>query len=417
MNSPIPPTETPGLRVAFLNPDLWVGGSTIFALNLGGELLRRGIPAEVFSLDVTHSLEADFRNAGVPVTRMPRRGMIFEDRTALILEALRRFEPTVVLACVGFGPCEVLPYLPTGVARVGLVHAVHPGIFTEAANYLPWFDRIAGVSGAVADEVKSRLRFAPERVMSIDLGVPISPPRTPSPPGNPLRILYLGRLEEPSKRVRMFPRILARLRESGIPFHWTVAGIGPELEFLQAQMKSGADQRVEFAGLIPYAQVPALLARHDVILLTSSTETFSLSLHEAMGAGLVPVASDIPGRVSEVVTSETGRRVPMDSPEGYADAIVWLHAHRAEMNSMSQAARRKIAEEHSMDRMADRWEAWMKVLVPTQRPVWPSQFKIRAPVGRDRLLRYQPFFRAIWLLAGRTRSTLSGLRRRPDQEV
>jgi glycosyltransferase involved in cell wall biosynthesis len=370
-----------GHRVAFLNYDLWAGGSTVFSLTLGSELQRRGIPAHVFSMHRRHPLIEDFGSAGLAVTRPEHEHWILEDRLAFILRAIRAFEPTAIVACLGFETCETLRYIPSSVARIGMIHATHAGSFEWIDDYAQWLDLIVGVSRAVEDEIKTSVRFPEERITSVELGVPI--PETShklSDSNEPLKVLYLGRLEEGSKRVRLFPRILRRLRELGVPFHWTIAGVGPERGFLEAEMTSVPNQAVSFAGLINYRDVPKLLAEHDVILLTSDSETFSLTLHEAMAAGLVPVASDIPGRVGEIVTPETGKPVPPNEPEAYADAIAWLHGHRAELALMSKASRKMIAENSSASAMTERWLKLLARFTPNPNADWVERLSFRKPV-------------------------------------
>jgi len=47
--------------------------------------------------------------------------------------------------------------------------------------------------------------------------------------------------------------------------------------------------------------VPEFLLNNDVFVLLSDTEGLPLSLIEAMGHGLVPIASDIPSGVAELI--------------------------------------------------------------------------------------------------------------------
>jgi hypothetical protein len=172
----------------------------------------------------------------------------------------------------------------------------------------------------------------------------------------PLRILYLGRLDREQKRVHLFPAILEQLQSSGIPFHWTLAGDGPESAALQARMQGGGpEQIVSFIGTVPYADVPRILSEHDVFLLASDYEGLPLSLLEAMGAGLAPVVSDLPSGIRELVDETTGKRVAPGNLRGYAEAIVWLHEHRGELRRFSENAQRRVRGEFSIAAMAGRW--------------------------------------------------------------
>jgi glycosyltransferase involved in cell wall biosynthesis len=197
----------------------------------------------------------------------------------------------------------------------------------------------------------------------------------------PLRILYLGRLEQIQKRVRLFPVILRQLKDAGIPFNWTIAGDGPERSALEQQMKDTAsDQRVSFVGKVAYADVPKLLANHDVFLLASDYEGLPLSLLEAAGHGLVPVVSDLPSGIREIVDETTGIRVAPENVAGYAAAVIRLHQQRDQLEALSRGAREKVQGAFSVTAMTDRWLAAIPVATP-QTPVWPREFKIQPILG------------------------------------
>ena len=377
MNSSLPQP-----RVAFIHLDLQMGGGLIFTLNLACELMRRGVCCEVFSLRETNRLQSDFARLGMPVHSVPGERLIFEDRVAALLEKVKAFRPTAVVAGSGGETCEVLRYLPGGVSRIYVVHLALAPTIAEAALYWREVDLFVGVSDLVCDGLKKTLQGKPVKIHCIEPGIPVSKKQARSEAilaGEPLRLLYLGRLDEEAKRVRMFPAIFQRLQALGIPFTWTIAGDGPERTFLESRMVSTQpDQKVGFRGVIPYGEVPQLLAEHDVFLLTSDSESFCLSLHEAMACGLTPVVGEIPGHVSEVVTPETGRRVPLEPAEGYADAVVWLHQHRAETVRLAAAARESIGKRYSLETLGEHWMPLLATQASPE-PVWPRRWKIQPP--------------------------------------
>jgi len=371
-------------------------------LNLATEFIRRGIACEVFSMHAGNELADDFARQNIRVSYGGGGESIFEDRVRRLLVELKRFAPTAIIAAAGLDNCELLRYVPAGVTRIGVFHLVH-GLSVEVAKtYRQTFDRAVAVSPEVERSLREVVRGETLPIHCVGLGVAMKKapgPRTFSA-ARPLRILYLGRLERPAKRVEMFPAIFEHLKTAGIPFVWSLVGDGPEREFLQSRMSGvGTEQTVSFRGVVPHFAVPDLLAEHDVFLLTSSTESFCLSLHEAMAAGLVAVAGKIPGRVGEIVTARTGRPVPPDDASAYAEAIVWLHRHREEMAEMSAAAMALMTREHSTEAMADRWLGLLAEVAPTRVPVWPDQPRILPPLGQEKELRYFPPVRLLrrWL--------------------
>jgi len=393
-------------RVALVSGGLKLGGSTTFLCSFGGELVRRGVLAKVLSLEKENPLAADFKRLGVPVSLQDDRRAIFEDRIQAVLEELKRFKPTAVVSCLGAISFEVLRYLPTGVFRIGMVQSHDPGVYAMVRRYAAHLDSMAGVSKVVEDRLASMPEFAHMPVRYLPYGVPMPETTAPSSPdsGAPLQILYLGRLDQEQKRVRLFPQILEQLKSSGIPFHWTIAGEGPETSFLRSALTSSSPrQTVPFAGAVLYGDVPQLLAAHNVFLLASDYEGLPLSLLEAMGHGLVPVVSDLASGIREVVDETNGRRVAPDNHPGYAEAIIWLHEHRDEMNRLSQNAQARVRREFSVGAMTDRW---LRALPPSPRldVNWPDRWSVSAPLDSRRQLRFSLPGRILrrWLIKRRS---------------
>lgn len=379
-------TEGRKPKIAFITADLWLGGGTVFVLNLSAELTRRGFDCHVFTVWDENYLAEDFERVGVPVSCRPSAGTIYEDRTRGVLELLTGYAPDIVISGSESENCEVIRHLPKGIPRVVVFHLALLGTLRAAHNYRKFIDVAVAVSTAVGDALRESLGDDPLPVRVLELGiqsVSLPAPRTFAS-GTPLRILYLGRLEDPAKRVRIFPRILERLRDSSIPFVWSIAGVGPERAYLEEAMTTSApDQQVQFLGPVPHGDVPALLAENDVFILTSDSESFCLGLHEAMAAGLVPVASAIPGPVGDIVDETCGISVPIDDPNNYADAIIRLHQDREAMIGMSAAARSKIRNEHSVEAMGDRWVNLLRACETTATK-WPTRWKIEQPIATAR---------------------------------
>jgi glycosyltransferase involved in cell wall biosynthesis len=389
-------------RVALVTGVLDLGGTTTFLCNLAGELIRRNFQAKVFSFEQDNPLAGDFARLRIPVFTTDQRRMIFEDRLRCVLGEVARFGPTSVVANLSASSFETLRYVPPGVFRIGMAQSHDAGVYRTVRAYAPHLEAMGAVSKTIRETLAALPEFARLPVHYLPYGVPMPRPETfgARDPGAPLRILYLGRIQQEQKRARLFPQILQALAASGIPFHWTVAGEGPERAFLQAAMKNPAPaQTVSFPGKIQYEDVPRLLSEHNLFLLASDYEGLPLSLLEAMARGLVPVASDLPSGVCEVVDDTTGKLVRPENVSGYAEAIIWLHSHREEMKRLSLNAREAVRHKFSVAAMTDRW---LSVLdgAPAQPVSWPGHWKIKPILlGGDRW-RYSPPVRLArrWLL-------------------
>lgn len=391
-------------RIVFVTGGVGFGGATTFLCNLGGELVRRNIPVAVLSFGKDNPMASDFARADVPVLCLDDRHIIFEDRLKTVLLELSRLKPSVVLATLDATSFEVLRYLPAGVFRVGVNQADHPTTYEMIRHYAPHMDLLAVVSETMKRKTEALPDCSRVPVVYLPYGVPFPPngQMRERDSNRPLRILYLGRLLQVQKRVRLFPAIFERLKASGIPFHWTIAGDGPEKEFLERTMKGSETQTVSFPGIIPYAGVPRVLSEHDVFLLASDHEGLPLSLLEAMGHGLVPVVTDLPSGIPEVVDETTGKLVALDNVAGYADAIVWLHQHRNEMKLLSQNARRKVQREFSVEAMTDRWLAAFPKSLPVA-GTWPTNWDIKPPLPTRHPLYYSAPMRVLRRLAAKFR--------------
>jgi glycosyltransferase involved in cell wall biosynthesis len=400
-----PPARSSQHRIALISGGLNLGGSTTFLINFAGELVRRGIPVQVMSFEDENPMSSDFEKQSIPLLCLDQRRTIFEDRLKIILQNLARFQPTVVVSTLGPTSFEVLRYLPRGIFRVGMAQSHDLGIYTLMGHYASWMDSVAVVSQTMKQHAVSMPEFARLPVAYLPYGVPMYR-NTELPPRDftrPLRILYLGRLEQDQKRVRLFPEILRQICDSGMPFHWTIAGAGQERGFLETNLKtSSPDQTISFAGSVRYTDVPAMMKQHDIFLLASDYEGLPLSLLEAMGQGLVPVASDLESGIREVMDKTTGVLVPVNDVSGYARAIIHLHEHRGELAAKSAAASARVQQEFSVAAMTDRWLAAFPPTKPVIEP-WPKRWRIQGVLIAQNPLHFSRPMRMLRRVAARMR--------------
>jgi hypothetical protein len=99
-----------------------------------------------------------------------------------------------------------------------------------------------------------------------------------------------------------------------------------------------------------------------------------------MGRGLVPVVSDLPSGISEVVNAENGIRLSPDDEGGFADALIALASDRARLIRLSAAAAAGVRETHSTHAMARRWQTMLEAHLPDCDPAWASACKATAPL-------------------------------------
>jgi glycosyltransferase involved in cell wall biosynthesis len=374
------------MRVAFVAGALPLGGSTTYTLFLADALKKAGLAAEVFSFTADHPLKADFSSMGVKVHKEDDTRLIYEDRLQSLYSKVRAFQPAAVFAILGAQSFELLRYLPKGVSRSGVFHDPLSPPFNFATRYEHFLDHLVVVAPYLKEILSKVAPELPCTYLAHGVLLSSAAPRIPNTNG-PLRLLYYGRLENVSKGVRIFPKIVDALKRQRFPFVWTIHGKGPEEQFLRdALMPDLKKGYICFSKPTDLRNLPEIIRNHDIYLLASNNEGGPLTLLESMALGLVPVCGDIPCLIQEVITTENGFRVPRDNPDAYAEAVFKLHKDRRLLESMSQEAKKTITCNFSAESMAKRYITFLQTLpTATKCPVWLKQIQPQPILGQSKL--------------------------------
>lgn len=359
-----------------------LGGATTFLLNFRRALAPEGGRLSIVTFGENTELAADLAAAGAEVRTGDLGRLIFEDRLAWGYRELANLQPHAVLACLGSESFEMLRLAPPGVARIGVIQSDDPGPYGMARRYHAVLDAMVGVSPAICEKLRAIPEFARTRVVEIPYGIHFAeaPARPPAASGEPLRILYLGRVIEVQKRIGRLVALIKQLEKTPGDFRVTIAGSGPQEAEVRAQL--AGSPIVTMLGAVPNAAVPELLRAHDVYLLLSDFEGLPLSLLEAMGEGLVPVVSDLPSGIREVVPDSIGVRVPIGDLDAAEGALRALHLDRARLARLSAGARTRARGDYSARLMVERYLDLVRTIVPAgTAPSWPAQVRIPAPHG------------------------------------
>jgi glycosyltransferase involved in cell wall biosynthesis len=297
------------------------------------------------------------------------------------------------VAALGGSAYDFLRFVPMGCARIAMIQSDDINVYNQTVRYASWIDVVVGVSKEICRKAQMVLKTLQIGISYQPYGVPM--PISPSTPARTknLRVLYLGRLFEEQKRVNLMARIIRSTLNSPFPFQWTIAGDGDELPKLRERF-ADCPARVSFLGGIPYDQVPALFAQNDVYFLCSNYEGLPLSLIEAMGAGLVPVVSDLPSGIPEVVNSQNGIRVPVESESGYIDALLRLAVNRGLLEEMAVESIAAVRYKFSIETMTNRWLSMLSI-GQSEAIDWKRNFYATAPLQLQNKLVYQPIFRPL----------------------
>ena len=104
--------------------------------------------------------------------------------------------------------------------------------------------------------------------------------------------------------------------------------------------------RVHFAGLVPYEELPGYYRSADVYLSASHSDGSSISLLEAFACGTPAIVSDIPGNREWVVPGENGWLFSDGDAQALAEAILKAYEQRHKLPQMGRNAR-QLAEQRA----------------------------------------------------------------------
>jgi glycosyltransferase involved in cell wall biosynthesis len=374
-------------KVAWVTDHLDLGGTTTILLNYTRWLTQHGIQSAIYCFKRPDDfIAAEFSTPGVVLRPTPPGAKIYEDLLAEILKEIARQRPHALVAFNGERAYEVLRYAPRGLRRIAAVHADEPPSYDFVVKYAAWIDAL------VSDFRDLPLRLPPD----LPLGKAISYCWLPGAIADPgfferrwpynrgkMSVLYIGRLDRRQKRVHLLPRIAKQVIDAGVPAHFDVVGSGPERACLQAEIQSlGLDGVFTLSPAKKPDEVRRCMQSHDVFLLPSAYEGLPLALIEALSCQMAAVVSDLPSGIWEIVDRQSAMIVPIDGPEGYAEAIIRLWREPNLGCRLGERAREVFLEGFSLEVLGPKWFQVLGVEKGKSPPevAWPEKIALRQPL-------------------------------------
>lgn len=182
----------------------------------------------------------------------------------------------------------------------------------------------------------------------------------------PFTVLSVGRLS-PVKRHEVVLAAFNALVKRNVDARLRVVGgaLSREDDAYLRSLKAYARERgiagkVEFAGAVPYEEMPRELARADALVNASATGSVDKAVLEAICAGLIPVASN---EAFAPLLAPYELFVKNGEAEGIADALEGLMDERRR-RSVLEELKAKVMQEHDLasliERIAERYAALAK---------------------------------------------------------
>jgi L-malate glycosyltransferase len=147
---------------------------------------------------------------------------------------------------------------------------------------------------------------------------------------------------------RAFQRVLRHCPDT----YLLIVGHGPEESGLKSLSESlGIRKNTLFLGA--RRDVADLLHVFDIFVLPSLSEGMSVTLIEAMGAGLPIVATRVGGNPEVVKDQETGYLVESDNDKELADRLISLLEHDEKRLKLGAAGQKRAYERFSLENMVN----------------------------------------------------------------
>jgi glycosyltransferase involved in cell wall biosynthesis len=222
------------------------------------------------------------------------------------------------------------------------LQAYEPDYIADLAAYADWVDLCVTAGKMIARAVGHFTTVRPDRVASIPAGVRPVRRSVEHDDARPLRLGYVGRLEQAQKRILDLPETLERLRAAGVPFTCRVVGAGPEEAELRGRLAArGFDpQEIVLGWRDTDGLYSAVYPDLDVLLHFAAWEGVPHAPREAMAHGVVPVASRFIGCLAEneLIDGDNALLFDVGNLDGAVACVARLHGDRALLRRLSRAA-------------------------------------------------------------------------------
>jgi len=388
------------MKVFVSTPHWILNGVCVYIANLVRGLREEGWDAHVLKTGIhrnKRSPEVPFPS-DVPVIPFLRNGS-WSSRWKDLKCFLESQSPCVYLHNGDWIYAGVTSVLSDGVIAINTVH-------NRDEEQMEQIERLGGVSNAImaVSHYLGRLAihrapFVEDRVHVIHHGVKTGRLCGKSrAEGEPLRMIYTGRMVQEQKRVLDFPAILEELKKGGVNATLTLVGDGAERKKLRDEFcRRNVLEMVEDRGQLSHWETLDAYGAHDLLLFPSAYEGLSLTVLESMAAGCLPVAAESQPETNEIIKDGVnGCFVHVGDVKGFATAVKFLQERPERRREMQERARATIKNQFSMNMMIQKhielfeWcdrrrrdGVWKRPMGAIRRP---PQLSLRARLGPARVV-------------------------------
>lgn len=360
----------PAGRILQVVLSLTPGGTERLVIDIC-QRIRHRFETVVCCLDDEGEWAAGLRDSGIHVVALHRRPGFRPEIGREIAQLARTFGAGV-LHCHQYSPFVYGRVAQCWDPRLKIVYTEHGRLSDAPPSWKrrlvnPLLARFKGPIVAVSDELRQYLvtaRFPRDRVSVIHNGIDAAaPPRLAERvraraalgfSDDVAVVMSVGRLDP----VKNFPSLLdafALMRHSRPNARLVIVGDGPERAVLERRAaREDLAGAVEFLGM--RSNVRMLLAGADLYVNSSISEGVSITILEAMAAGIPVVATAVGGTPEILADGIAGILVPARHPQRLAEAMTALCDNRLARARLATVGRRRLESSFTIQRMVAEYE-------------------------------------------------------------
>ena len=141
------------------------------------------------------------------------------------------------------------------------------------------------------------------------------------------------------------------------PWRVLLIGDGPRRAAVERAFDAVPPSRLRFTGALPHSAVASVVAACDLFVWPALDEPLGMAMLEAQALGVPVVSTPVRGVVDVVHDGVTGLLVADPSPAEFARAVEGLLRDESGRLRLAAAARRRVAERHSLRAASGRLDA------------------------------------------------------------